>query len=104
MGESDDPFDVAIEPAPKTPVVEAEEDEDEKRKRDETLASTYDPALAHDGKTEEELIAERQADGRLLLDAVIVTGIIVAAAEANEDDAPLEIEEAAEPEEGDASE
>ncbi len=74
-------FEVAVEPAPRSEVVEAEEDEDSKRARDAALASTFDPALAHNGKTDEEMIEERNDETRALLDAAIVVGIAVAVAE-----------------------
>jgi hypothetical protein len=75
-------FDVALEPAPKTDVIDAAEDEEDAAKRAAGLASTYDPAIAHAGKTDEELIAEREAQGRMMLDAAIALGVVVAAAEA----------------------
>ena len=74
-------FDVTVETTPKADVVEVEEDEESKRQRDAALASTFDPALAHHGKTDEELLEERQDDTRLILDAAIVVGIAVAVAE-----------------------
>lgn len=85
-------FDVAVEPAPKSNVLEAEEDDDSKRARDAALVSTFDPALAHHGKTDEELIEERQDATRVLGDAVIVAGIAIALAENAENDA-LNVEE-----------
>jgi len=88
-------FEVALEPAPRHEVVEAEEDEQSKRKREAELASTFDPALAHDGKTEEEMIEERQADARLLVDAAIAVGIVVALAENDENE--LDVEDAVPP-------
>lgn len=90
-------FEVAVEPAPRSEVVEVEEDEDSKRARDAALASTFDPALAHHGKTDEELIEERQDETRALLDAAIVVGIAVAVAE-NE---VLDAEEVVPPEDDD---
>lgn len=80
-------FDMAIEPASKAdPVIDAEEDEDEdaKRARDAALASTFDPERAHAGKSDEELIAEREAQARELGDAAIALGVILAVAEAND--------------------
>ncbi len=74
-------FEAAVEPAPRSEVVEAEEDEASKRARDSALASTFDPALAHNGKTDEEMIEERNDETRALLDAAIVVGIAVAVAE-----------------------
>lgn len=73
-------------------MLEAEEDDDSKRARDAALASTFDPALAHHGKTDEELIEERQDASRALGDAVIVAGVAIALAENAEDDA-LNVEE-----------
>lgn len=74
-------FDVAVEPAPRKEVLDAEEDEQSKREREATLASTFDDALAHNGKTDEELIAERQDETRMILDTAIAVGIAVAVAE-----------------------
>jgi hypothetical protein len=97
----DDPkFDVALEPAPRHEVVDAEEDEDSKRKREAELASTFDQSLAHHGKTEEEMIEERQAEARLLVDVAIAAGIIVAVAE-NQEGEIVDAEEAVPPEEED---
>ncbi|MEQ1817302.1 MAG: hypothetical protein ABL871_01735 [Terricaulis sp.] len=72
---------MTVEPAPRQDVLEAEEDEQAKREREATLASTFDDALAHNGKTDEELIEERQDEARMLVDAAIVTGIVIAVAE-----------------------
>ncbi|MCX7358569.1 MAG: hypothetical protein NT015_10570 [Alphaproteobacteria bacterium] len=74
-------FDVAVEPAPRHEVVDAEEDEQAKREREAALASTFDQSLAHNGKTDEELIEERQDETRMILDAAIVVGIAIAVAE-----------------------
>ena len=82
-------FDMSIEAAPKTaPVIDAEEDEEGKRERAAALASTFDPERAHAGKSEEELIAEREAETRELIDAAIVVGVVIAVAEANDNEAP----------------
>lgn len=90
-------FDVAVETAPKSDVVAAEEDEESKRRRDAELASTFDQTLAHNGKTEEELIEERQEETRQLLDTAIAVGVIVAIAEnAEQDGADLDVEHAVE--------
>lgn len=64
-------------------VVDAEPDDDAEiqRRRDAALASTYDPALAHSGKTGEELIEERQDEARMLSDVAIVTAAAIAAHE-----------------------
>lgn len=62
-------------------MVEVEEDEESKRARHAALASTFDPALAHNGKTDQEMIEERQDEARALVDAAIVVGIAVAVAE-----------------------
>ena len=78
-------FDVALETAPKTEVIDAAEDEEEAAKRAAALASTFDPAIAHAGKTDEELIAEREAQGRLMVDAAIALGVVIAIAEAEEE-------------------
>lgn len=90
-------FEVAVEPAPRSEVVDAEEDEESKRARDAALASTFDPALAHNGKTDEEMLEERNDETRALLDAAIVVGIAVAVAE-NE---ALDVEEIVPPEDDD---
>ena len=57
-------FDVAVNRAARE-CGGAEEDEESKRKREAELASTFDQPLAHHGKTEEEMIEERQAEARL---------------------------------------
>ena len=94
-------FDVAVEPAPRTEVVEAEEDEESKRARDAALASTFDPALAHNGKTDEELIEERQDEARLLGDVAIAAAIVIAVTDdAREDDVEFEIVDDAPAEDG----
>lgn len=90
-------FDVAVEPSPRSEIVEAEEDEDSKRARDAALASTFDPALAHNGKTDDEMIEERQDETRMILDAAIVVGIAIAVAE-NEIEEPIDAEAAPPPE------
>lgn len=82
-------FDMAIEPSSKTPVVQAEEDENAARARDAALASTFDPERAHAGKSEEELIAEREAQAREIVDAAIALGVIVAVVEANDNETTL---------------
>lgn len=85
-------FDVAVEPAPRTEVVEAEEDEESKRARDAALASTFDPALAHNGKTDEELIEERQDEACALGDIAIAAAIVIAVTDdAREDSVEFEI-------------
>lgn len=87
-------FDVAVEPAPRREVLEAEEDEQSKREREAALASTFDDALAHNGKTDEEMIEERQDETRMILDTAIVVGIAVAVAEHE----ALDVEEVVPPE------
>lgn len=74
-------FDVAVEQAPRHELVEAEEDEDMKRAREAALASTFDQSLAHHGKTDEEMIEERQDEARMIVDVAIVAGIAIAVAE-----------------------
>ena len=87
-------FDVVVEPAPRTEVVEAEEDEESKRARDAALASTFDRALAHNGKTDEELIEERQDEARALGDIAIAAAIVIAVTDdAREDSVEFEIED-----------
>lgn len=91
-------FDVAVESAPRQNVVDAEEDEQARRAREAALASTFDPALAHHGKTDEELIEERKDEARTLGDAVIAAAIVIAVTDAARDDgAELEIVEGAPP-------
>lgn len=78
-------FDVSIESESVAPVIEVEEeDDDEKRKRDAALASTFDQERAHDGKSEEEMIAEREQSTREFVDLAIAIGVVIAVAEANE--------------------
>ncbi len=83
-------FEMSVEPAPKTPVIEAEEDEESKRQRDAALASTFDPERVHAGKSNEEMIAEREAQALALVDAAIVAGIAIAIVDANEHEAAAE--------------
>ena len=72
-------FDMSVEPAPKTPVIDAEPaDAEEKRKQEAAVASTYDQALAHDGKTDEELLEERHDAELAVAGAAIVGGIMIA--------------------------
>ncbi|HRP12228.1 MAG TPA: hypothetical protein PLK37_14455 [Terricaulis sp.] len=75
-------FDVALDPAPKAEIVEAVEDEEAKARRDAALASTFDPERARAGKTDEELIAEREAANRAMFDVALAVGVIVAVIEA----------------------
>ena len=79
-------FDVSVDQACATPVIEAEEDEDDKRAREAALASTFDPERAHAGKSEEEMIAEREQNTREAIDLAIAAGVVIAVAEANEAD------------------
>lgn len=72
-------FDMSVEPAPKTPVIDAEPaDGEEQRKQEAAAASTYDQALAHDGKTDEELLEERHDAELAVAGAAIVGSIIIA--------------------------
>ena len=75
-------FDVALDPAPKAGIVEAVEDEEGAAKRAAALASTFDPTIAHAGKTNEEMIAERDAATRAAFDIALAVGVIAAVAEA----------------------
>jgi hypothetical protein len=94
-------FEVAVEPAPRTEVVEAEEDEESKRARDAALASAFDPALAHNGKTDEEMIEERQDEARALGDLAIAAAIVIAVTDdAREDSVEFEIMDDAPVEDG----
>jgi len=79
-------FDVAVEPAPRTEIVAAEEDEESKRARNAALASTFDPALAHNGKTDEEMIEERQDEARALGDIAIAAAIVIAVTDDGRED------------------
>jgi hypothetical protein len=80
-------FDVSIENESAAPVIEVEEeDDDEKRKRDAALASTFDQERAHDGKSDEEMIAEREQSTREAVDLAIAIGVVIAVAEASEAD------------------
>lgn len=81
--------------------MEAEEDEDSKRARDAALASTFDPALAHNGKTDEEMIEERQDEARALGDLAIAAAIVIAVTDdAREDSVEFEIMDDAPAEDG----
>ena len=85
-------FDVAVEPAPRKEVLDAEEDEQSKREREAALASTFDQSLAHNGKTDEELIEERQDEMRALGDVAIAAAIVIAVTDdARDDDIEFEI-------------
>ena len=85
-----DAFDVSLDRAPSTPVIEVQEDDEAKRHREAALASTFDPERAHDGKTDEEMIEERAQETRMLGDVAIVAGIAVAVIEADDFDLDLE--------------
>lgn len=80
-------FDVSVESADAAPVIEVEEDDEDKRARDAALASTFDQERAHDGKSEEEMIAEREQSTREAIDLAIAISVVVAVAEANDEDA-----------------
>ena len=90
-------FDVAVEPAPLSEGVDVEEDEGSKLARDAALPATVAPSLAHDGKTDEEMIEERKDHMRAILDTAIVVGIAVAVAE-NAEDEVLDAEDVVPPE------
>lgn len=96
-------FDVSVEPAPRNDVVDVEEDEESKRAREAALASTYDQTIAHVGKTDDEMLAERQADARQLTDAAIVAGVVIIAAQ-HADSEDLDLEDAVPPEMDDGGE
>ncbi len=83
-GPDADAFDMDLEPTPKAEVIDAEEDEDAARKREAALASTFDQERAQFGKSEEELVAERDAETRGLIDAAIVVGVAVAVIDAQD--------------------
>jgi len=82
-------FEVTLDPAPKAEVIDAAEDHEDAAKRAAALASTYDPNLAHAGKTDEELIAEREAQTRALIDVAIGVGVVLAIAESVTPDTSL---------------
>ena len=92
---------MAVEPAPRQDVLDAEEDEQSKREREAALASTFDQALAHNGKTDEELIEERQDEARMLGDVAIAAAIVIAVTDdAREDSVEFEIMDDAPAEDG----
>lgn len=66
---------------------ELDEDEEKRRAREAALASTFDPDLAHAGKTDEELIEERQDEARLFVDIAIAAGVAAVLHEAMDGDA-----------------
>lgn len=78
-------FDVSVESADAAHVMDVEEDDEDKRARDAALASTFDQERAHDGKSEEEMIAEREQGTREAIDLAIAIGVVVAVAEANDE-------------------
>ena len=80
-------FDVSVENADAAPVIEVEEDDEDKRAREAALASTFDQERAHDGKSDEEMIAEREQSTREAIDVAIAIGVVIAVAEANDEDA-----------------
>lgn len=83
-------FEVSEERAPVSRVLDVEEDEEAKRQREAALASTFDPERAHDGKTDEELIAEREQEARTLVDVAIAAGVVIAVVELSDDDPNFE--------------
>lgn len=101
-------YDVSVDPAPKNEVIDAEEDEEDRLRREAALASTYDPTITHSGKTDEELIAEREADTRLLVDVAIVAGVAIALADDQDErdgaDPEIEPDAPTEPDEDDGGE
>lgn len=77
-------FDVSVEPAPQSKVIAAEPaDDEEKRRQDAALASTYDPDHTKDGKTDEELIEELHAADLLAVDVALAAGVVIAVHEAH---------------------
>ncbi|HRE45201.1 MAG TPA: hypothetical protein PKY87_14690 [Terricaulis sp.] len=83
--ESEAAFEVALDPAPKAEIIEGEEDEEAAARRAAALASTYDPEIARAGKSEEELIAERAAETRQIVDVAIAVGVVMAVIQAEEE-------------------
>jgi len=64
-------FEVSEPDAPAT-------DDEEKRRQDAALASTFDPALAKSGKTDEEIDKQKHDEALLVGGAAIVGAVIVA--------------------------
>lgn len=83
--ESEAAFDVALDPAPKAKIIEGEEDEEAAARRAAALASTFDPEIARAGKSDEELIAERAAETRQIVDVAIAVGVVMAVIQAEEE-------------------
>lgn len=83
--ESEAAFDVALDPAPKAEILDAEEDAEAAAQRAAALASTFDPEIARAGKSDEELIAERAAEARQIGDIAIAVGVVVAVIQAEQE-------------------
>ncbi len=90
--DSEAAFDVALDPAPKAEIIEGEEDEDAAARRAAALASTFDPEIARAGKSDEELIAERAAETRQVVDIAIAVGVVLAVIQAEQEEAQTEAE------------
>jgi len=84
-------FDVSVERTGAVPVIEVEEDEEDKRARDAALASTFDQERAHDGKSEDEMTAEREQNAREAVDLAIAIGVVIAVAEATNDEDAVDL-------------
>ena len=74
------PFEVTEQTAAQAgAVVEGEADDEEaKRRQEAALSSTFDPALAKSGKTDEEIDKHKHDEALLVGGAAIVTAVIVA--------------------------
>jgi hypothetical protein len=59
-------------------VIEGQADEDGKRRNDAALASTYDPALAKSGKTDEEIDKQKHDEALAIGGAAIVAAVVIA--------------------------
>ena len=85
-------FEVALDAAPKAEIIEAEEDEADAARRAAALASTFDPDPARAGKSDEALIAEREAQTRQLIDVAIAVGVVAAVVQAEQAETQTEPE------------
>ncbi len=83
-------YDVALaETSPLDPrLIVAVEDEADKRAREAALASTYDPLIAHDGKSDEQMTKERQEALLLAVDVGFVTGVVLALSDTDSEEEP----------------
>ena len=76
---AESPFDIAEQSAaPSGSVIEGQADEYTKRRNDAALASTYDPALAKSGKTDEEIDKQKHDEALAIGGTAIVTAAVIA--------------------------